>query len=160
MTQEIWKMSILYSKTSEEFCPYIKCLKSIMNRVCSIRLATLTRRDSNAGSSVWILQALILKKICERLRLKVFPFMLVWRFSYMNIQHKKLQSKWRRRFLKNKTTTTTTTNSWMEKTDLFMMLFINASLFCYYYLFANSRVNITAEVKRHLSVVIGSTEHR
>ena len=39
------------------------------------------------------LRAAILKNICERLLLRVFPFMLVWTFSYMNKCYSKLYRK-------------------------------------------------------------------
>ena len=41
MTQEIWKMSILYPKTSKEFYHHIKSWKSIINRRCSIKITVL-----------------------------------------------------------------------------------------------------------------------
>ena len=41
MTQEIWKMSILYPKTSKEFYHHIKSRKSIINRRCSIKITVL-----------------------------------------------------------------------------------------------------------------------
>ena len=41
MTQEIWKMSILYPKTSKEFYHHIKSRKSIINWRCSIKITVL-----------------------------------------------------------------------------------------------------------------------
>ena len=36
MAQEIREISILYPKTSKEFCHHIKFLRSVMNGMCSI----------------------------------------------------------------------------------------------------------------------------
>ena len=63
--------------------------------------------DKNVGLQAWtetltqvffdnttkFLRAAILKNICERLLLRVFPFMLVWTFSYMNKCYSKLYRK-------------------------------------------------------------------
>ena len=109
LTQDIWKMSILYSKTFKEFYHYMKFRKILMNRTrrCSIKklffkILQFLQENTYVGVSFlikihafntihvfsWqyceILRTVILKNICERLLLRVFPFMSVWTFSYMN----------------------------------------------------------------------------
>ena len=113
MAQEIWKVSILYPKTSKKFYHHIKFWKSIINsevlyrkailknflrkHVClslflikmqAYRSVNLLKRHSNTNILLTVigkfLRTAILKNICERLPLRVFPFMLVWTFSYMN----------------------------------------------------------------------------
>ena len=117
MTQEIWKISILYPKTSKGFYHHIKFWKSIMNRRCSLKKTVIKNfaiftglkhlcwslfSNKNAclkacnfikktlqhrwflDSTAKFLRTAILKNLCERLLLRVLPFMLVWTFSYMN----------------------------------------------------------------------------
>ena len=113
MAQEIWKMSILYPKTSKKLYHHIKFRKSIMNsevflekavlknvlrkhlcwsllliKMQAYRPANLLNRHSSTGVFLTViakfLRTAIFKKICERLLLRVFPFMLIWTFSYMN----------------------------------------------------------------------------
>ena len=58
--------------------------------------ANLLHRHSNTGVFLTVipkfLRTAIFKNICERLLLRVFPFMLVWTFAYMNNE---LPRKWR-----------------------------------------------------------------
>ena len=109
MVQVIWKMLILYPKTSKEFYHRKKFRKSIMDWRCSVKKTALKNFakftgkhlcwsiffNKNAGLQAcnFIQKRLkqgcfpdnipILKNVCERLLLSVFPFMLVWTFSYM-----------------------------------------------------------------------------
>ena len=113
MAQEIWNMSILYPKTPKKFCHNIKLGKIIMNsevfckkallknfsrkHLCWIlfltkmkayRPANLLKRHYKADVFLTVIAKLlrtdILKNICERLLLRVLPFMLVWSFTYMS----------------------------------------------------------------------------
>ena len=114
MAQEIWNMSILYPKTPKKFCHNIKLGKIIMNsevfckkallknfsrkHLCWIffltkmkayRPANLLKRHYKADVFLTViltkfLRTDILKNICERLLLRVLPFMLVWSFTYMS----------------------------------------------------------------------------
>ena len=113
MAQEIWNMSILYPKTPKKFCHIIKLGKIIMNsevfckktllknfsrkHLCWIlflakmkayRPANLLKRHYKADVFLTViakfLRTDILKNICERLLLRVLPFMLVWSFTYMS----------------------------------------------------------------------------
>ena len=113
MVQEIWNMSILYPKTPKKFCHIIKLGKIIMNsevfckkallknfsrkHLCWIlflakmkayRPANLLKRHYKADVFLTViakfLRTDILKNICERLLLRVLPFMLVWSFTYMS----------------------------------------------------------------------------
>ena len=113
MVQEIWNMSILYPKTPKKFCHIIKLGKIIMNsevfckkallknfsrkHLCWIlfltkmkayRPANLLKRHYKADVFLTViakfLRSDILKNICERLLLRVLPFMLVWSFTYMS----------------------------------------------------------------------------
>ena len=113
MAQEIWNMSILYPKTPKKFCHNIKLGKIIMNsevfckkallknlsrkHLCWIlflakmkayRPANLLKRHYKADVYLTViakfLRTDILKNICERLLLRVLPFMLVWSFTCMS----------------------------------------------------------------------------
>ena len=113
----------MFPKTFKELYHHIKFWKSIINKRCSIKklflknFAIFTGKhwslffNKNAGlqdynfikkrlqhrcfldNAVKFLRTVILKNICERLLLKVFPFMLVWSFptwtnnitSYMGV---------------------------------------------------------------------------
>ena len=61
---------------------------SFLIKMQAYRPATLFKRHCNTGVFLTVLRNFertgILKNICERLLLRVFPFMLVWTFSYMN----------------------------------------------------------------------------
>ena len=61
---------------------------SFLIKMQAYKAATLLKRHSNTGVFLTViakfLRMVILKNICERLLLRVFPFMLVWTFSYMN----------------------------------------------------------------------------
>ena len=113
MTQEIWKNVSFIPKDVQKFYHHIKFCKSIANsevfykKTCSwkfhkktpeleslfnkmqaYRPANLLKRPSSIGIFLTViakfLRTAILKNICERMFLRVFPFMLVWRFPYIN----------------------------------------------------------------------------
>ena len=115
MVQVIWKMLILYPKTSKEFYHRKKFQKSIMHWRWSVKKTVLKNFVKLTGKHLcWsiffnkntglqacnfiqkrlkqgcfpdniakLLRITILKNVCERLLLRVFPFMLVLTFSYM-----------------------------------------------------------------------------
>ena len=133
MAQEIWKISILYPKTSKEFYNHIKVLEKyneqrvLYKKTFLNNFAIFTEKNlfwclffnKNAGLQVCnfienrlqhrcflvniakFLRTHVLKNICEQLLLRVFPSMSVWTFPTWT--NSKLQSRQRRRFLKNKT---------------------------------------------------------
>ena len=135
MAQEIWKISILYPKTSKEFYHHIKISEKyneqkVFYKITVLNyLAIFTKKylcwclffNKKVGLQGWnfikkrlqhssfllniakILITRIFKEICEQLLLKVFPFVSVLTFSYMNKWRNKLHRRQRRRFLKNKT---------------------------------------------------------
>ena len=112
MAQKIRKISILYPKTSKEFYHQIKFRKSIMSRRCSLKkLFIIILQYSQENTCVGgipslikikaynfikkrlqrrcfldniakFLRTSILKNICERLLLRVFPHSLT--FFYVN----------------------------------------------------------------------------
>ena len=123
----------LYPKTSKEFYNHIKVLekyneeKVFYKKTVLNNFAIFTEKNlcwclffnKNAGLQVCniienrlqhrcflvniakFLRTHILKNICEQLLLRVFPSMSVWTFPTWT--NSKLQSRRRRRFLKNKT---------------------------------------------------------
>ena len=53
MTQEVWKTSVLYSKTSEEFYHHIKFCRCIMNRLCEIFVSLLCWAQKFSFIRLW-----------------------------------------------------------------------------------------------------------
>ena len=99
MVKKIWKMSVLNPKTSKEFYHQIKSNLKNFSIFTAQQLYWSLFFNKNAGLQVFrfikkrlqqmcfrdniakFLRAAILKNICERLLVRVFPFMLVWTFS-------------------------------------------------------------------------------
>ena len=115
MAQEIWKISILYPKTSKEFYHHIRFLKSITNGMCSIQKAVLKDFSIFTGKRLcWCL--FLIKVIQKNLQHRCFPCeMIMARFLQNNSERlferfptgtnnssNKPHRKWIKHFLKHK----------------------------------------------------------
>ena len=63
MAQEVWKMSVLYSKTSEEFYRHIKFWRSIMNRLFEIFISLLRWAQKFSFIRLWTKYKFSLKNL-------------------------------------------------------------------------------------------------